>query len=165
MEPHYTFICKYCQFGITRRGVISGDYDRSKFIYEEAADSYICPCGEILSKMGEVAVHGRIYERYGNAAACQRCTVRKGCTRGRFRSICRDQNEEVQERMRARLRVEENVKKYKKRAHAAESPCGHAKRNLKFTYVMRRGIEKVRMELALLFMLHNIMKVAPIIVV
>jgi hypothetical protein len=28
---------------------------------------------------------------------------------------------------------------------------------------MRRGIKKVRMELALLFMLHNIMKVAPII--
>ena len=148
-----------------RNEVAKGDYDRSKFIYEEAADRYICPCGEILSKMGEVAVHGRICERYGNAAACQRCTVRKGCTPGRFRSICRDQNEEVQERMRARLRVEENVKKYKKRAHAAESPYGHAKRNLKFTYVMRRGIEKVRMELALLFMLHNIMKVAPIIVV
>ena len=57
------------------------------------------------------------------------------------------------------------MKKYKKRAHAAESPYGHAKRNLKFIYVMRRGIKKVRMELALLFMLHNIMKVAPIIVV
>ena len=63
--------------------------------------------------------------------------------------------------MRAKLELEENRRRYNKRGHAAESPYGHAKRNLKFTFVMRRGIEKVRMEMAMLFTLHNIMKVAP----
>jgi len=64
--------------------------------------------------------------------------------------------------MRAKLDLEENRILYNKRAHAAESPFGHVKRNLKFTYVMRRGIKKVRMEMSLLFMLHNILKVASV---
>ena len=74
--------------------------------------------------------------------------------------ILRDQNEEVQERMRERLGKEENRARYNLRGHAAESPFGNAKRNRKFTFVMRRGREKVMMEMALLFMLHNMMKIS-----
>jgi transposase len=139
-----------------------GEYDRSKFIYEGRADSYICPWGKFLSKIGEVTIKGRGYRRYANASACKECEFRDKCTTGKFRSIYRDQNEEVQERMRAKLELEENREMYNKRAHSAESPYGHAKWNLKFTHVMRRGIEKVRMEMALLFTLHNIMRVAPV---
>jgi hypothetical protein len=35
------------------------------------------------------------------------------------------------------------------------------KGNLKFRQLMRRGREKVMMEVGLLFMLHNIFKLAP----
>jgi hypothetical protein len=142
--------------------VSRGEYDRSEFIYDERADVYICPQSKILRKIGEATIKGRRYHRYGNDSACQRCELRQKCTKGKFRSIYRDQNEEVQERMRARLELKDNRSRYNKRAHAAESPYGHAKWNLKFTHVMRRGIEKVRMEMALLFMLHNIMKLAPV---
>ena len=72
----------------------------------------------------------------------------------------RDRNEEVRERMRAKLGRKRSRRRYNKRAHAAESPYGNLKCNLKFRGVMRRGIEKVRMEVALLFMLHNMMKMA-----
>lgn len=146
-----------------RDEVVRGEYDRSKFIYDERADRYICPWGKFLSKIGEVTIKGRQYRRYANTSACKECEFRDRCTRGKFRSIYRDQNEEVQERMRAKLEWEENRVRYNKRAHSAESPYGHAKRNLKFVHVMRRGIEKVRMEMALLFTLHNIMRVAPVI--
>lgn len=142
--------------------VSRGEYDRSEFIYDERADVYICPQSKILRKISEATIKGRRYHRYGNDSACQRCELRQKCTKGKFRSIYRDQNEEVQERMRARLELKDNRSRYSKRAHAAESPYGHAKWNLKFTHVMRRGIEKVRMEMALLFMLHNIMKLAPV---
>ncbi len=147
-----------------RKEVSRGDYDRSKFTYDERTNIYICPQGKSLGKIGEATIKGRRYDRYGNASACRQCEFREKCTRGKFRRIYRDQNEVVQERMRARLELEENRSRYIKRAHAAESPYGHAKRNLKFTHVMRRGLEKVRMEMALLFMLHNIMKVAPVLV-
>ena len=107
-------------------------------------------------------MRGRHYYRYGNGGACEGCENRDACTTGRFRTIYRDENEGVQERMRAKLELEENRAKYHKRAHAAESPYGQAKRNLRFTHVMRRGRAKVGMEMALLFMLHNIMRVAPV---
>jgi len=65
--------------------------------------------------------------------------------------------------MRERLKVQENRTRYDKRGHAAESPYGQLKRNLKFLWLMRRGVEEVRMEMAPLFMLHNILKVVPIV--
>ena len=72
----------------------------------------------------------------------------------------RDHNEGVRERVCTKLKSKGSERRYKKRAHAAESPFGNVKGNMKFRAVMRRGIEKVRMEVALLFMLHNIMKTA-----
>jgi transposase len=140
-----------------------GDYDRSKFIYEKKSDSYICPRGQFLEKKGEATIKGRRRFRYYNIRVCKECEFRERCTKGKFRTIYRDEKEEFQERMRAKLELEENRRRYNKRGHAAEAPFGNAKRNLKFTYVMRRGIEKVRMEMAMLFILHNIMKVAPVI--
>ena len=145
-----------------RNGLSKGEYDRSKFVYDNKADTYTCPGGKVLSKIGEVTIRGRHYHRYGDGGTCKECKFRNMCTTGRFRTIYRDENEGVQERMRAKLELEENRVKYHKRAHAAESPYGQAKRNLRFTHVMRRGKVKVGMEMALLFMLHNIMRVAPL---
>jgi hypothetical protein len=62
--------------------------------------------------------------------------------------------------MRAKLQRKRSQQRYNKRAHAAESPYGNVKWNLKFRAVMRRGREKVLMEVALLFMPHNMLKVA-----
>jgi len=72
--------------------------------------------------------------------------------------VFRDQNEEVRERMRGKLQGKRAHRRYNKRAHAAESPYGQVKWNLKVRAVMRRGREKVLMEVALLFMLHNMLK-------
>jgi transposase len=135
-----------------------GEYDRSKFHYRERSDSYRCPAGEILRKTGTVEVHGRLRDRYENPRACVGCPHHTRCARGSHRRVFRDQNEEVRERMRAKLHGKRAHQRYNKRAHAAESPYGNVKWNLKFRAVMRRGREKVLMEVALLFMLHNILK-------
>ena len=143
-----------------RNETAKGEYDRSKFLYDERTDSYVCPWGMVLEKVGEVLINGRKHFRYANTEACRGCEFRGRCTKGSQRIILRDQNEEVQERMRERLGKEENRARYNMRGHAAESPFGNAKRNLKFTFVMRRGREKVMMEMALLFMLHNMIKIS-----
>ena len=143
-----------------RNETAKGEYDRSKFLYDERTDSYVCPWGMVLEKVGEVLINGRKHFRYSNTEACRGCEFRGRCTKGSQRIVFRDQNEEVQERMRERLGKEENRARYNLRGHAAESPFGNAKRNRKFTFVMRRGREKVMMEMALLFMLHNMMKIS-----
>ncbi len=140
--------------GTTARGA----YDRSKFSFRAKSDSYRCPSGWVLRNTGSVEVHGRIYNRYENPSACARCAVRSKCTKGTHREVFRDRNEEVRERMRTKLEKKRSQGRYNKRAHSAESPFGNIKWNLKFRAAMRRGLKKVRMEAALLFMLHNFMK-------
>lgn len=139
-----------------------GEYDRSKFYYRERSDDYRCPAGQVLRNTGTVEINGRLYDRYENAKACFGCPHRARCTRGSHRRVFRDQNEEVRERMRAKLQGKRAYRRYTKRAHAAESPYGNVKWNLKFRAVMRRGREKVLMEAALLFMLHNILKLGVV---
>ena len=139
-----------------------GGYDRSKFHYREGSDSYRCPAGQILRKTGTVEVHGRLCDRYENARTCTGCPHRSRCTRGSHRRVFRDQNEEVCQRMREKLQGKRAHRRYCKRAHAAESPFGNLKSNLKFRAVMRRGREKVLMEVALLFMLHDILKLGAV---
>lgn len=143
-----------------RNELAKGAYDRSKFSYRPETNRYICPAGEQLEKNGEATINGRRYDTYSNTEACTGCANKTECTKMRARIIYRDQNEEVKERMREKFKGEENKELYKKRAHAAEAPYGHIKHNLKFRIVMRRGIEKVKMEIALLGILHNGLKLA-----
>jgi transposase len=137
-----------------------GDYDHCKFRFRASRDTYRCPCGQTLRNTGSVQINGRSYNRYENPRACAACASRGRCTKGTHRKVYRDHNEELREGMRAKLQRKSSRRRYNKRAHAAESPYGNLKCNLKFRGVMRRGIEKVRMEVALLFMLHNMMKMA-----
>ena len=143
-----------------RNELSKGEYDRSKFNWHLKTNMYVCPAGEKLEKSGEAAINGRRYDKYTNKGACGGCVHKPKCTKMQTRIIYRDQNEEVKERMREKFEVEENKELYKKRAHTSEAPYGHIKHNLKFKILMRRGIAKVRMEMALLGMLHNGLKLA-----
>ncbi|MBN1696349.1 MAG: transposase [Spirochaetales bacterium] len=136
-----------------------GEYDRSRFLYEKKQDRYKCPCGKLLDRKGDVKQSGRYYARYANLEACRKCPQRALCTKSSHRVILRDKNEEVRERMRKRMKKKQNKKRYKQRSHTVESPYGQIKHNLKYRIFMRRGKAKVMMEAALLFMLHNIIKI------
>jgi transposase len=142
-----------------RESTAKGEYDRSKFIYNERSNEYRCPLGKKLGNAGSFQANGRTYDRYANPGACQRCARREVCTKGKYRIINRDRNEAIKERMRKELRKKANRKIYAKRAHSAESPFGQIKHNLRYRIFMRRGNEKIKMECSLLFMLHNILKI------
>ena len=143
-----------------RNELSKGEYDRSKFRCQSETNTYVCPAGERLEKSGEVTINGRRYDKYTNKKVCAGCANKPKCTKMQARIIYRDQNEEVKERMREKFEGEENKELYKKRAHTSEAPYGHIKHNLKFKILMRRGIAKVRMEMALLGILHNGLKLA-----
>jgi transposase len=146
------------QLGLTAKG----SYDRSQFVYDALTDSYQCPAGNILNCCGMVTVNGRASRRYANPSACRHCQQVKNCTKAKQRVLIRDEHEAVRERMREKLQQEVNQEIYKVRAHTAEAPYGCIKRNWKFTHVLRRGITKVALEVALLFSLHNILKLGAV---
>ena len=143
-----------------RNELSKGEYDRSKFTWQAETNTYVCPAGKQLEKSGEATINGRRCDKYVNTDACAVCAHRIECTKMRARILYRDQNEEVKERMRNKFEGEENKELYKKRAHTSEAPYGHIKHNLKFKILMRRGITKVRMEMALLGILHNGLKLS-----
>jgi transposase len=139
-----------------------GEYDRSKFIYNERRDEYRCPLGKKLCNTGSFQAKGRTYNRYANPGACKQCG-RRECTKGKYRIISRDSNEAIKERMRKELGKKSNRNIYAKRSHSAESPFGHIKHNLKYRIFMRRGSDKIKMECSFLFMLHNILKIGRLV--
>jgi hypothetical protein len=136
-----------------------GIYDRYYFKYIIDDDIYICPRGQTLNRSASFFLEGRLYYRYENLSACQNCLYKKDCCKGKKRTITRDANEKIKEAMRAKLKCEENKKIYSRRAHAAESPYGNIKHNLKFRIFMRRGWDRVKLEVGLLCILHNILKI------
>lgn len=136
-----------------------GDYDRSRFQYKSQNDCYVCPQGHCLGHMGVINLNGHSAKRYGNASACARCPVRKACTKGEQRIIVRDDREYLKEQMREKLLSAEGRALYKLRSHSGEAPTGCFKWNWKFIGFLRRTIPKVAMECALLFSLHNILKI------
>jgi len=139
-----------------------GEYERSRFDYRQKGDCYICPEGAVLPRVYDVVAAGRKCGRYENREACAACAKREQCTKMNYRTVTRDDNEEIRQRMRQRLGKKKGRARYAQRAHTAESPFGQVKGNLKFRQLMRRGREKVMMEVGLLFMLHNTFKLAPV---
>jgi hypothetical protein len=144
--------------GETKRG----DYDRSNFRYDKKNNRYICPAGVKLILTAICLVNGRRVMRYENQTSCMNCPFRSQCTKGNYRTISRDINEECRERMRERLRTKSGKARYATRAHAAESPFGGIKHNRKYRIFMRRGQAKAKMEFSMLLMLHNILKMQAI---
>lgn len=141
------------------------EYDRSKFKYDSERDEYRCPRGEILRRKYKMkGSDGRQKVVYGNREVCRECVMKERCTRSKEggRKIIRDINEEIREAMRAKLDSKEGKEIYKQRAHTAEAPFGNVKHNLKFRHFMRRGVVKITMECALIFMLHNIIKLGSV---
>jgi transposase len=145
---------------VEERGVgAKGDFDRSWFQYNKEKDWYICPCRERLEPSGRVTQNGRTYIRYMNRAACGGCKAKGQCTKSAQRIIMRDQNEKLKEKMRKDLSGKRNREIYKQRSHCVESIYGQVKHNLNFRILKRRGHDKVEMEIAMIFMLHNILKI------
>ena len=139
-----------------------GGYDRSEFTFDEQADRYRCPERNILAWCGKVLSNGRPAKRYANPGACRQCLNREQCTKGKHRVIIRDEQEGLKERMREKFQQELNRETYKLRSHTVEAPYGCMKRNWKFTTIMRRGAAKAAMEMALVFSLHNILKLGAV---
>jgi transposase len=145
-----------------RGELAKGKYDKSNFEFDKENNNYICPEGKILEWQGAVEVEGRIKDKYYSEKACSDCANKGECTKAEVRIIMRDVNEEVRDRMREKLSEEKNKELYNQRGHVCEAPYGNFKQNWKVLNAMRRGRTKVMMEFALIFMLHNILKLAPI---
>ena len=138
--------------------------DKSCFAYEEQADRYWCPMGQVLEFAAtEKAVRNgqKIEVRVYRCERCEGCPLAASCRAPkaqRGRSIHRDAYEPLREAMAARMHAPEGEAVYARRMHAAETPFGHLKGVLGVRQFLLRGLENVRTEWRWLCTTYNLKK-------
>lgn len=134
------------------RGGRSGSFDRCCFIYDAAADTYRCPAGQILTprrRDWQWDRDGKIRRmRYGTNA-CADCSLASHCCgrAGGNRSLSRNEFEGYREQMRERMRSAESQARYQLRRQTVEPRIGTIKTVMQLRKFLRRGKEKVNLEL------------------
>ncbi|RQD87520.1 IS1182 family transposase [Methanosalsum natronophilum] len=126
--------------------------DRSAFIYQSHEDCYYCPMGKQITfsflssykKRNSELLHVRNYQ----CGYCFRCALKAECLRGKsqYRTVTRDQYQDLRENAIARMKSEKGRKNYGRRMWIAEGTFGLIKSWMGFRQFLCRGLEKVRTE-------------------
>ena len=141
--------------GVMKKGMFTKD----NFTYNAEKDVYVCPSGEELGNKGKGTEKGR-QMKYYTTLACGTCVMRSQCTEGAQRRIKRLVDEEVIERMAARVRA--GPDKLGLRKELVEHPFGTIKRAMGQGYFLMRGKPKVATEMSMTVMVYNIKRVINI---
>ena len=136
--------------------------DRSAFVYDEKQDEYRCPAGQILvflrTSRDQQKWGTSERRQYGGCAVCASCGHAELCCKNprKGRLINRDQYEDHRERLRRRMATPDGREIYKRRKHTVEPRIGHVKHNLGVRRFLRRGIEQVQTEWAMVCTVVNL---------
>lgn len=137
-------------------------YGKEAFRYLKTKDAYRCPAGKLLPLRYTALVEGRLRYTYCDPRACEGCTLMAKCTtKQRGRSIVRRQDEDVVERVRARMKKE--PEKYKRRGATIEKVFGTIKWAMGGESLLMKGLENARGEWSLLCSCYNLKRIIKII--
>lgn len=127
-------------------------FDRDKFTYDRASDTYRCPAGQTLAR-GRVLQSEKKSE-YWNAKACRGCPLKPQCTKAGKRIIVRSFHEDDREAMH--LRAKSDPIWMRLRKSLAEHPFGTMKGMMGYPRFLLRGAPKAKAELALAVLGYNL---------
>jgi len=131
-------------------------FPKAKFHYDRETDTYACPAGKTLRLVKHRKVRRtRIY----GGAPCAICPMRDQCTtrkEGRGREIYRYDHDPVFEAMREVLANPLARAEYTKRSAMVEPVFADRRQCNRFTRFLRAGLNKVRVEFALVVTAHNL---------
>src|SRR5229473_937305 len=146
---------------LTSSGTKRGFFTLQDFIYDAEHDHYTCPAGEHLTRANRRADHVEDLDFYRHLSACFTCPLRPQCTPTKLRRIKRWENEDVLDRMQARLDRMPDAMGV--RRQTVEHPFGTLKTWMGATHFLTRTLDKVRTEMSLHVLAYNIKRVIAII--
>ena len=155
---------KYPDFHRETSGKESRYFELSDFIYNSDEDCYICPEGRALffdhiderANSNGYIRKSRIYK----SQDCSECPLHAKCKRGEYRTLSvMPLYNKQKKKVRENLESLEGTKLRKRRAHEVETVFGHLKYNMNYQRIRLRSMAKATIEMALLFMSHNLIKV------
>lgn len=141
----------------------AGSYDKSKFKYDSANDSYICPAGKIL-KYRRTNIQNQQKEYWADVRICKKCPNFGLCTKClRGRKVTRMLKEELRDKLERQYEQPDSQEIYNLRKQKVELPFGHIKHNLNVSGFLLRGLPGVRTEMSILSSCFNIARMISII--
>ncbi|HXN68545.1 MAG TPA: IS1182 family transposase [Bradyrhizobium sp.] len=145
---------------LTSSGTKRGFFTRQDFIYDAEHDHYTCPAGAKLTKANRRADHAEDFDFYRHLSACFTCPLRSRCTPTKLRRIKRWENEDVLDRMQARLDRMPDAMGV--RRQTVEHPFGTLKAWMGATHFLTRTLDKVRTEMSLHVLAYNLKRMIRI---
>ncbi len=124
------------------------------FVFDEAADEFICPAGHRLRYAGTEAKRGRRKYR-ARASQCKTCEHKDRCTRASRREIKVTRHHGSLVRLRADSKTESFKKLYRSRAPVIEGVFGEAKQWHSLGRAWRRGLCKMKVQCLLVAAVIN----------
>lgn len=141
------------------RGV-SVEFHASKFVYDEATNSFRCPRGEILKCERKDICNSQVLYRYRTTVAtCQSCADKGQCCPGNRktgRSIQRSEALPEVVEFNRKMQTEEARMIYKQRAQVAETPNLWIKAKFGLRQFSVRGLRKANLEAIWVSLTYNV---------
>jgi len=137
-----------------------GYYGKEQFVWDEPSQSYTCPAGQVLERLGR-GKEGRVnggevaVEKYGTKA-CQGCPQRPACTRSQYgRKIKRLVEEPLLHELRQRMGSAAGQQLYRLRQQTIELAFADAAEHRGLRRFSGFGLRLAQTQVGLLVLLHN----------
>jgi transposase len=138
-------------------------YHNNCFVYDKEADEFICPAGQHLKFKRERLKNkrtGRTVREYRNYKACAGCAAREKCTKSKHgRTMELIHGYEARERLRKRMELDENKKKWKKRGQIVELVFAWIKEIDGFRHWTAHGVENAKAQWSMLCSVWNLKQI------
>jgi Transposase DDE domain len=139
---------------------------KSEFVWLAGEQTYVCPQGHRLKRIGH-EVRDRVGERSVEIAIdrcpkehCQNCPLAGRCTRGaNGRTIKRNEHEDLIASHQAKMATAEAKAIYQQRGQTIELRFADAKTHRGLRRFRSRGLKRVRIEVGLSVLAHNLLVV------
>lgn len=133
-----------------------GRFYKADFIYDPTADEYRYPANQRLIWRFARVEGGLMINRYWSSA-CPQCAIKAQCTLSDYRRVSRWEHQAVLDAMERRLdRAPDSMRI---RRQTVEHPFGTLKAWMGATHFLTRTLEKVRTEMSLQILAHNLKRV------
>jgi len=135
----------------------AGIFGKEAFTYDAERNEFICPGGNRLRRRTE-HYHSRQTEYAASVKDCRACTLKRQCTRGRFRSVQRHWDIEYLERAEA-LRETKGYRLSQRCRKKIEHLFGESKEQMGLRRARRRGKANVLEQLLMTAMVQNMKRI------
>ena len=130
------------------------------FTHQAQEDAYRCPAGELLHRKSDVrSKNGVVYRTYYDVSACRGCELRGRCTKGKYRKLHINENQEAVDANL--MRLAQAPGSHARRRAIAEHPFGTIKAD-GGGELLCRGRELAAAETSLGFWAYNFKRVTKI---